>query len=428
MGVERMGVEQGASVFWRWWAAGTLSAVGSAVTAVALPLTALLVLDASAFEVSLIAAAGYVAWLVIGLPAGVIVQRLPLRGMQVGTDLARALAVASIPLAWWWGVLSTAQLVVVALVISFSNVLFDVANATFLPRIVPRERLQSRNSLNSGTHAVTQVGGPPIGGLIVQLLGAVPTLLVDAASYLISALLLRSLPARATEAPDRWPPVRAMIQEGWHFVSRHPVMAPCTWAATALCVACGAQIALYPLHLVRTLHAPPGLVGLLLAVEGVGSLVGAALTPRLTAWLGSARALLLSGAVSVAGAILVPLGSGLTGYLCFAIGSAVFAAGVVLLSVITRTYRQMASPPDLLSRVMATVRFVTWGAIPVGGLAAGALAGFYGSRVALLVSVVAVVCAPLVLLRSPIRHLRDLTDHPASDQQVGQEDVASVGR
>ncbi|MEU4471908.1 MFS transporter [Micromonospora sp. NPDC023888] len=417
-----------AGTFWRWWSAGTISALGSAVTALALPLTALIALDASAFDMGLVAAAGYVAWLVIGLPAGVIVQRVPLRGIQVTTDLTRAAAVLSVPLTWWTGHLTITQLVVVALVISFSTVLFDVANATYLPGIVDRDQLESRNSLTTATHAVSQVSGPPLGGIAVQLLGAAPTLLIDAASYGVSALLLRSLPARPRQKPDHWPPVRAMIREGWHFVSGHPVMAPGTWAATALCVACGAQIALYPLHLVRTLEAPAGLVGLLLAVEGVGSLIGAALTPRLTGRIGSARALLLSSVVCVVGAIVVPLGSGIIGYLCFAVGSAVFAAGVVLLSIITRTYRQLASPPDLLSRVLATVRFVTWGAIPIGGLAAGALASLHGSRVALLTSVIAVVCAPLVLFCSPVRHLHDLADHPGSDPERDRDEPVVVGR
>ncbi|MEV0726734.1 MFS transporter [Micromonospora purpureochromogenes] len=405
-----MTVEQGAGVFWRWWAAGTTSLVGSAVGGVALPLTALTVLDATAFEMGLVAAAGYVAWLVIGLPAGVIVQRLPLRGAQVGADLARAVAVASIPLAWWWGWLTVAQLVVVALVVSFANVLFDVANSTFLPAIVGREQLHSRNSLTSATHAATQLSGPALGGLAVQALGAVPTVLVDAASYLVSAALLRSLPARRADAPDRWPPIRQMIGEGWRYVTRHPVMGPTMWTATAVNFVCGAQLAVYPLYLVRELHAPAVLVGVLLAVEGVGSLVGAALTPWITGRWGTARSVLVACLVSVAGAFVVPVGVGWPAYLAFAVGNVVFAGSVVVLSVTTRTYRQTASPPELLSRVMATVRFVSWGAIPVGGLVAGALAGVVGARGTLLVFAAAAVCAPLALLRSPVRRLRDFTD------------------
>ncbi|MEV0234018.1 MFS transporter [Nonomuraea sp. NPDC050786] len=406
---------RGASVFWRWWTAGTISAVGSAVGAVALPLTALTIVDASPFEMGMIVAASYVAWIVIGLPAGVMVQRLPMRRVQISADLARAAAVISIPLAWWLDCLTVAQLVIVALVISFANVIFDVANSTFLPSIVSKEQLQSRNSLTSGTHATTQLGGPSIGGLIVQLLGAVPTLLVDAVSYLVSALFLRTLPERRAEAPDRWPPVRAMIREGWRFVVHHPVMGPCMWAATAANTVCGAQHALYALYLVRELHAAPGLVGLLLAADGVGTLIGAALTSRITARLGTARALIVAGFVSLAGALVVPLGTGWEAFVAFAAGNVVFSAGVVVLSVVTRTYRQMASPPELLPRVMATVRFVSWGAIPIGGLIAGVIAGVVSSRVTLMTFVVAAACIPLVLLASPIRHLRDLSDYPQGD-------------
>ncbi|WP_019030588.1 MFS transporter [Salinispora arenicola] len=410
---------RGASAFWRWWTAGTASAVGSAVGAVALPLTALTALDASAFEMGIIVAASYVAWLVIGLPAGVMVQRLPMRQAQIGADLARAAAVISIPLTWWWGCLTVTQLVIVALVISFANVIFDVANATFLPSIVSKEQLQSRNSLISGTHAATQLGGPSVGGLIVQVLGAVPTLIVDAASYLVSALLLRTLPERRTEAPDRWPPVRAMIREGWRFVVHHPVMGPCMWAATAANAVCGAQHALYALYLVRELHAEPGLVGLLLAADGVGALIGAALTNRITARLGTARALIVAGFVAVAGALIVPLGTGWQAFVAFTVGNVVFSAGVVVLSVVTRTYRQIASPPQLLPRVVATVRFVSWGAIPVGGLVAGAIAGVLSGRVTLLIFVVAAACMPLILLASPIRHLRNLTDYQQGEDSTG---------
>jgi MFS family permease len=396
--------------FWRWWTAGTTSSVGSAVSAVALPLTALGALNASAYEMGLIAAASYLAWIVLGLPAGVIVQRLPLRGTQVAADLARAAAVASIPLAWWWGRLTVAQLVVVALVTSFANVLFDVANSTFLPEIVSRDQLQSRNSLTSATHASTQLGGPALGGLAVQLLGAVPTLFVDAASYAISAILLRTLPARRAAAPDRWPPMAAMIREGWSFVVRHPAMGPAMWAATAVNFVCGAQLALFPLYLVRELHAPAGLVGVLLAAEGIGSLVGAALTSRITTAVGTARGIIGAGLVSVVGAFLLPLGTGFPAYAMFALGNVIFAGGVVVLSVTTRTYRQVASPPELLSRVMATVRFVSWGAIPIGGLIAGFLAGAFGARATLLLVAAVAALAPLALLLSPVRRLRDLDE------------------
>ncbi|UQU65345.1 MFS transporter [Couchioplanes caeruleus] len=405
------------SVFWRWWTAGTTSSLGSAIGGVALPLTALAVLDATPFEMGLIAAAGFAAWIVIGLPAGVIVQRLPLRGAQVGADLARAAAVGSVPLAWWCGHLTVAHLVATALVVSFANVIFDVANMTFLPEIVDRDQLQSRNSLTSGTHAATQLGGPSLGGLAVQALGAVPTMLVDAVSYLVSAVLLRTLPARRVDRPDRWPPVGEMIREGFGFVVRHPAMGPGMWAATAVNFVCGAQLALYPLYLVRELHTAPGLVGVLLAADGVGSLAGAALTTRFTDAVGTARGLILAGFASSAGALLVPWGSGLGAYAAFVAGNLVFSAGVVVLSVTTRTYRQIASPPELLSRVMATVRFVSWGAIPVGGIAGGALAGPMGARWTLLALGVVTLCAPAAWLLSPVRGLRDLTDVALPEQE-----------
>jgi predicted MFS family arabinose efflux permease len=392
------------SVFWRWWTAGTISGLGSAVGGVALPLTALAVLDANPFELGLIAAARYAAWLVIGLPAGVIVQRLPLRGAQIGADLTRAAAVGSVPIAWWSGHLTVAHLVVTALVISFANVIFDVANSTFLPEIVDRDQLQSRNSLSSGTSATTALGGPSLGGLIVQVAGAVPTLLVDAASYLVSAALMRTLPDRRAPRPASRPPVAGLIREGWSFVIRHPAMAPGMWAATAVNFVCGAQYALYPLYLVRTLGAPPGLVGVLLAADGVGTLLGAALTTRITNVTGTARGLIATGFVAAAGALIVPWGS----YAGFVIGNLLFSAGVVVLSVTTRTYRQIASPPELLSRVMATVRFVSWGAIPIGGLAGGALGGLIGARAALVAIGAVAVLAPLAWLSSPVRNVRDL--------------------
>ncbi|MEV6347649.1 MFS transporter [Actinoplanes sp. NPDC051851] len=396
--------------FWRLWTAGATSHLGSAVTGVALPLTALTVLHASAFEMGLITAATYLAYLLISLPAGVIVERLPLRTLQVGADLVRAAALLSIPLAWWGGRLTITQMIVVALVVSFGTVLFDVGNQTFLPTIVPADQIQSRNSLNSGMHAATQLGGPSLGGALTQLLGAVPTLLVDVASYLFSASLLRTLPERRA-APDRdRPPMTALIREGFRYVVRHPIIGPCMWDATATNFVNGALIALFPYYLIRELHASPGLTGVLLAADGLGSLIGAALTTWFTSRVGTARALLITAVVSVAGALVIPLGTGRTAFLAFAAGNVVLATATVILSVTTRTYRMTASPPELLSRVIATVKFVSWGAIPLGGLLAGALAGPLGARTTLLLFGALTAVSPVIYLLSPVRRLHNLED------------------
>jgi hypothetical protein len=253
----RIGDAQQARWFWRFWAGGTVSQVGDAVTTVAMPLLAVQVLEATTFQVSLIAAASYLAWILIGLPAGVIVSRLPLRETQVAMDLLRAAALASIPVATLFGGLSLWQLVAVALALSLASVVFDVGNSTFLPSIVSREQLTSRNSFTSGSLAVVQVGGPSLGGLLVAAFGAVTSLLVDVVSYVASAFLLHSLPRPARRAPaSGGASIVTLIRDGWRFVTRHEAIRPCVAAATSANFTCGALLALTPVFLVRTLDAP----------------------------------------------------------------------------------------------------------------------------------------------------------------------------
>ncbi|WP_037605904.1 MFS transporter [Streptacidiphilus rugosus] len=402
-----------AAAFWRYWGASTVSGVGDAVTAVALPLLAVLALHASAFEVSLVTAAAYAAWLLIGLPAGVLVHRLPLRGTQVAMDLLRAAAVASVPAAAALGVLTLPQLVAVALVVGLASVVFDVGNSTFLPSIVSKEELTARNSLTSGTRAATQLGGPSLGGVLVQLFGAAASIVVDAVSYLASAALMGTLPQvahPAQEGPRR--AVGEMIREGWRYVTRHPIIGPCVADATAVNFVCGGLMALTPVFLVRTLGAPPALVGVLIATEGIGSLLGAALTPRIVARLGSGRAVCWAAVTSPCFAALMPLAGHGAGLALFVLGNAGFAGAVVVLSIVTRTHRQTATPAELLPRVMATVRFISWGAIPFGALAAGGAAALWGTRGALAIMALIAVASPAILLTSPIRRLRELPQTP----------------
>ncbi|MGW4884379.1 MFS transporter [Streptomyces murinus] len=398
-----------AGMFWRYWTASTASGVGDAVTTVALPLVAIETLHAGAFEVSLLPAARFVAWLAIGLPAGVIVQRLPLRGTQIAMDLIRAAAMAWVPLAAALGILRLWQLVLVTLVIGLAGVVFDVGNSTFLPSIVSKEELTARNSLLTGSNAATQLGAPPLGGVLVQFCGAATSLLVDAVSYVVSGVILWTVPRpKDKRAPAAAGSPWAQISEGWRYVTRHPVIRPCVTAATLVNFVCGTLIALTPLYLVRTLGTPVGLVGVVMATDGLGSLLGAALTPRLAARLGSARAIRWATPVGAVALVLLPLSSGGWGLLLFGLGNTVFTMGVVVLSILTRTHRQSVTPPELLPRVMATVRFVSWGAVPVGSLLAGTAAAGLGTRDALWLVGAVSLLAPLALWAGPVRRMRVL--------------------
>ncbi|MFF7444053.1 MFS transporter [Streptomyces sp. NPDC008122] len=394
-------------VFWRYWGAATVSGAGTAVTALALPLVALTVLDATAFEVALLAAAGQVSWLLLSLPAGVVAQRVPLRRLQVTLDLVRFAALGSLPLAWWLGTLTYPHLLFAALVTGAATVLFDIGNSTFLPAVVPARQLAARNSVMSGTHAVTDTGGPSLGGVLIGATGPVGALVVDAASYLASAVLLRTLPESRPAPRTGESPLRLM-HEGWRYVTKHPVMRPCMIWATAANFLNAALVALTPLYLVREAGLDAVQLGLVLAMDGVGALAGAAVAVRVTTRLGTAWGIIAADLAGGALLLLAPLTTSAGDAYWFALGNAGFAFGTVIGSITTRTYRQTQSPPELLSRVMATVRFVSWGALPLGALTAGLLATRVGAHTALWTVCAAALLPPLYLLSTGVGRHRDL--------------------
>lgn len=396
-------------MFWRFWFSSTVSRTGSNITAVALPLVALSTLHASTFQVTLLAAASQAAWLLLGLPAGVIVQKVPLRGLQVTMDLVCAVAMGSIPAAWWLEGLTFGHLLFTALITSLATVLFDIANSTYLPALVSKDELTARNSLISATDAVTQTGGPSVSGLLIKAVGAVDVLVIDSISYLVSAVTLWTLPERRPKALPQVP-VGALIREGCAFVMRHPVMRPCVIWATVNNFFTAALMALTPLYLVREVGTSPTVVGLVIAADGVGSLIGSIVASRLSARVGTARAIIVSGVVGGALALVIPMTTtqGTIGF--FIVGNAAVAMAVVIGSILTRTHRQVESPPELLSRVMATVRFISWGALPLGALLSGVLADSLGLRPALWMVCAGFLLAPLVLIMSTVRKLRDLSE------------------
>jgi MFS family permease len=402
------------AAFWRYWSGATISGLGTAVTSVALPLTAVLVVHASVFSVAAIAAAGGVPWLVLGLPAGVLVARLPLRGTQVAMDLVRALAVCSIPVEAWVGTLTVAQLIAVALLVGAASVLFDVANSTMLPAIVPREQLTNRNSFMFASRGVAQLAGPGLGGVLVGVMGAAPCLLLDGVSYVVSALMLWRLPGGGwLSSPAADLGLRRQLFDGFRFVAARPVLrATLVIGVTVNCVG-AAVLTLTPLYLVRNLHEHAYVLGLVYAGEGAGALIGSALASRLSAAWGTARAVLRCCALLPLTLLLLPLASHGWGALPFGLGIVAFAGSMTVVGIVIVTDRQRSVPAEMLPRVLAITRFLTSGFAPLGALLAGGLATAFGVRSALVLIAVLGSGIPLsVWTNRELRNRHDLDDQP----------------
>ncbi|MFV2013698.1 MULTISPECIES: MFS transporter [unclassified Micromonospora] len=260
--------------FWKYFSASTISNMGDGVTAIAIPLVALQVLNASNFEIGLLTAASYAAVVLIGLPAGVIVQSFELRRLQVSLDVFRAAALATVPLAVWWDILTIVHLFSVAFLVGLANNISAVANATYLPQVVPRNQLIERNGLISGSHAATQTLGPAGAGLLTQVVGAAGAIVVDTVSYLVSALLFWRIPATPKlPVPAGAPGYFRQVVDGMRYLVRHPVLRPCASAATAANFANGAILATLAPFVVRQLGFGPAALGVVSSPGFDGELV-----------------------------------------------------------------------------------------------------------------------------------------------------------
>ncbi|WP_371494278.1 MFS transporter [Kitasatospora sp. NBC_00374] len=395
------------------------SQFGSQVTLVALPLVAVLELDASPFQVGLLTAAETAAFLLVGLPAGAWLDRVRRLPVLIRADVVRCLAVASVPLAAAADVLTMAQLYAVALLTGVATVFFDVAHQSFLPQLLPRDQLVAGNGALETVRSVAQVGGPGLGGGLVQLLGAPLAIVADALGYLASALLLVGIRTRE-EVPEAVPgrSLRADIGEGLAFVLKHPLLRMIAAATAASNLFAALLMAVQTVFWVRVLDLSPGAIGLLLSVSALGGLAGALCAGPLARRVGQARLIWLSTVATSPFALLWPLAGRGAGVLLFAVGSAVVLFGAVVYNVAQVSFRQAICPPALLGRMNATMRFLVWGTMPLGALAGGAVAAAAGPRAALWLCAVGFLTVPVPLLLSPLRGLRDLPA-AASDTEDG---------
>ncbi|MGN9837481.1 MFS transporter [Nonomuraea sp. H19] len=387
--------------------ATALSQLAANIGYVAIPLIAVTALDARPGQVGTLAALSTIAFLLIGLPAGAWVDRMRHRRVLILADLARAVLLASIPLAWWGDVLTFGQLFAVVLLTGGATVFFDVGSQSALPRLVGRDGLVQANAAVMTLIAAGNVAGRGAGGGLVQLLTAPVAVICAAAGYLASALRLTALrhtpAAPAAERPAR---LGAQIAEGLRHVLGHGELR--ALALTAALTNLGSQIinTVLPILFVGDLGLPAGALGLFWAAGGAGLLLGARCARPIAERLGHGRALALAGPLLAPTGLLVPL---------IDRGPWLWLAGAGWLLAMTKTgmdnvlgvsLRQRMTPDALLGRMNATFRFLLTGALAVGATVAGVIGELATVRVTLWVGGGFLAVAFLPVFLSPLRARR----------------------
>lgn len=393
------------------WSAQAVSVFGSLITRTALPFTAILVLGATPLQMSLLMAGEMAPGLLISLIAGVWVDRLRRRPLMIGADLGRALLLGSIPAAALLGLLRIEHLYVVALLTGGLTVLFDVAYRSYLPSIVSRDRLVQANSRLTATESAAEVGAFGLGGWLVQLLTAPIAVLMDAVSFLFSALFLGLIrtPEPAPRHDERGRDMRREIAEGLREVLGHQLLLTILGSSLILHLTGGVFAALYLLYTSRDLGFQPGVLGLIFAVGGVSSLLGALLAGRTTRRLGTGQTMLAGLLVAGVVRLFVPLAQDSSvAAASLLVTQQLIGDGALTLYLVNQvSLIQSIAPGRLLGRVNASMQFVEQGALVVGILAGGVLGEAIGPRATLLLASLVAILGVFWLAASPLRKVRD---------------------
>lgn len=396
--------------FRKLWIGQTISEFGSGITGQALPFAAILVLEASSAELGLLAAAGAIPALLFGLPAGVWVDRLQRRPIMIAADLLRALTLLSVPLAALTGALSIWQLLIVAASMGLLNLFFEVAYRSYLPSVIGRDQLVEGNSKLGVSSSVAEIGGPSVAGILVQWLTAPFAILVDALSFLVSALCIGLIRAREPLSPPstEHQTFRGDVAEGLRFVLRDPILGPlarCTGTFTFF----GGFFVLYQLYAVRELGIPPAIVGVIIGLGGIGALLGALLASRVTRYFGLGKTLVGSLAFYVGIQIAVPFAGGpyYISAIILGVTQIVGDVAVAIYLINEVSLRQSATPDRLLGRANASTGFLIGTLGLLGALLGGLLGELLGPRLTLFISIAGGTLSSLWLLFSPVFSLRE---------------------
>jgi MFS family permease len=393
------------SDFLKLWSAETVSRFGSEVSNLAVPFVAIVVLKASPFDVTLLTALLFLPFLLFALPAGVWVDRLSRRPILVVSDLVRAVALASIPLAYAFDALTMWQLYVVGFVVGIGTVFFDVAYQSYLPSLVGRDQLVDGNSKLMLSYSSSQVGGPGLAGVLIGLLGAAAAVLVDAVSFVSSALFLARIKTREELPPqEERRSMRAELMEGFRFLLAESRIRAIAASTMLFNFFSNVTFSIFLVYAVRVLDLGAGTIGLLFALGNVGGVAAAVFGSRISARLGVGPTMILGASTSLA-MILVPLAP-VSQPIPFLLASLLVTSfGVVVYNVTGISFQQEITPDRMLGRLNASRRFLVWGVIPLGNLVGGILASTIGLRPTLFVGAIGITLGALPLVFSPLRSL-----------------------
>jgi predicted MFS family arabinose efflux permease len=416
--------------FGTFWLGQTVSLFGSQVTFLALPLTAILVLRASPFQMGVLGAIELAPFLFLTLLVGAWVDRIRRQPVLLAANALRALLVTIVPLSAAMGLLSFGLLAGVALLVGACAVCFEVAYLAYIPSLVGRDRLASSNARLFASSSAAEVAGPGLAGVLVSVVGAPFALVADAASYVVSAVSLASIrrpepsPARAADRN-----LRAEIAEGLRATFGQPVLRAFAFEAATFNLFVNVLNAAFLLFLTRELGFEPALVGTVLAVGAVGSLAGSLVAGRIARRFDLGTTIL--GAMVAACSVYlvipflggpVPVAAGM-----LAAVMAVAGAGISVTVIHVMTIRQTITPDRMLARMNASYRTLGYGLMPIGSLLGGAIGEAFGLRAALMVGAVGIASAPLWVVFSPARRIRTIEDVTGqAEADVGRREGARI--
>lgn len=402
--------------FLKLWSAETISQFGSTIDDIAFALVAILVLDASAFEVAALGTVLFLPFILFTLPAGVWVDRLPRRPILIVGDFGRAALYASVPIAYVADVLTLWQLYVVGFLVGTFQVFFDVAYQSYLPALVEREQIVEGNSKLEISRSGAFIAGPALAGVLVGAIAAPNAILVDALSFLASAAFLfrirtvEAVPARTASAS-----VVRELRDGLRYLLGHRYWRPLAASIAASNFFSQIAFVVFLVYAVRVLDLSPQLIGLSIVPVGVGGLAAALVSGRIAARLGVGPTLIGAALVFGPATLALPLAPVDFPLPFLVAGFALLGFGGILFNITGISLVQTLTPDRLLGRLNATRRFLVWGAIPLGSLAGGALASTIGLRPTLFVGAAGSCACFLPMLLSPLRTLGEMPEEQETD-------------